>query len=251
MYKVVWTVIAGKQNGRKIWFPTVNVSLKNSDLEDAVYCLNISIENTVYRWVWTYLKSKSLFEAHIFDFDTDIYGQEVSIYIKSKIRNNRKFNDFNELQKQISEDVIIAQEKQHTVLTFWSFDVIHPGHKYYLTEARKYGEELITIVARDENIERIKWQKTHNSTNKRVEDIKKLWISNSVIAGSIKNPMNCLWEYTPDSICLWYDQRWPFVEKISKKLEELHLETQIIRIEPHEPEIYKSSLLKQKNNSTM
>lgn len=250
MYKIVWTVIHGKKNGRKIGFPTANISLENSNLSDAVYCLNIYLEGTIYRWVWTYLKSKSLFEAHIFDFNKDIYGQEVSIYIKSEIRDNRKFNDFSELREQITKDVIRAQEKQHRVLTFWSFDVIHPGHSYYLTEARKYGEELITIIARDENIERIKWRKTQNSTKQRIQDIQGLWISDRVIAGSIENPMECLSEYKPDSICLWYDQRWPFVEKIQEELEKLELKTQIIRIEAHTPEIYKSSLLKQKNNPT-
>jgi len=29
------------------------------------------------------------------------------------------------------------------------FDLLHPGHLYFLTEARKHGDELIVVVARD------------------------------------------------------------------------------------------------------
>ena len=35
------------------------------------------------------------------------------------------------------------------VMTFGTFDHLHPGHIYYLSEARKYGDYLITVVARD------------------------------------------------------------------------------------------------------
>lgn len=251
MYKIVWTVIHGKKNGRKIWFPTANIKLIDSYLKDAVYCLNIFINDVLYTGVWTHLKSKWLFEAHIFDFDRDIYGEEIFIYIKSQIRPNKKFNDFSELQEQIYRDAIVAQKKHHRVLTFWSFDVIHPGHSYYLSEAKKYGEELITIIARDQNIESIKWQKTHHPTEQRVQDIKDIWICDIVTAWSIAHPMSCIWKYSPNSICLWYDQRGPFVDKITVELQKLGLQAQIIRIEAHEPDIYKSSLLKQKNNSTL
>jgi cytidyltransferase-like protein len=34
--------------------------------------------------------------------------------------------------------------------------VVHKGHKYYLKEAKKYGDILITIVARDSTIEKVK-----------------------------------------------------------------------------------------------
>jgi riboflavin kinase/FMN adenylyltransferase len=35
--------------------------------------------------------SKKIFEAHIFDFDADIYGKNIEIILLKKIRDNRKF----------------------------------------------------------------------------------------------------------------------------------------------------------------
>jgi FAD synthetase len=43
-----------------------------------------------------------------------------------------------------------------TVMTFGTFDRLHPGHEYYLSEARKYGDCLITVVARDKTVVDIK-----------------------------------------------------------------------------------------------
>jgi len=246
MYKISGIVIDGDKNGRKLWFPTANIVLETEHIENATFCVNIEIDNMLYRWVWVYLLFKKIFEVNIFDFSKNIYGENISIYIKSKIRDNRKFESHEELSQQISQDVEYARNKEHTVLTSGSFDVIHPGHSYYLSEAQKYGEILITIVATDENIERIKWHITYHKLSQRISDIQALHISDAVIAGSNTDPLRWLQEYKPDSICLWYDQRGPFVEKIEKELSYLWLQTQIIRISPHKPEIYKSSLLKAK-----
>jgi hypothetical protein len=56
--------------------------------------------------------------------------------------------------------------------------------------------------------------------------------------------MQWIQKYAPTSICLWYDQRWPFVDKLESEIAKLWLDTQIIRIDPHHPEKFKSSLLK-------
>ncbi|EQD52190.1 glycerol-3-phosphate cytidyltransferase, partial [mine drainage metagenome] len=36
------------------------------------------------------------------------------------------------------------------------FDLLHPGHLYFLTEARKLGDELVVVVARDQTARRLK-----------------------------------------------------------------------------------------------
>jgi cytidyltransferase-like protein len=46
--------------------------------------------------------------------------------------------------------------KKKVVMTFGTFDVFHPGHRFYLTEARKLGNRLIVIVALDSTVEKIK-----------------------------------------------------------------------------------------------
>ena len=39
------------------------------------------------------------------------------------------------------------------VLVFGTFDLLHQGHRYFLTQARRFGDTLIAVVARDEFVE--------------------------------------------------------------------------------------------------
>ena len=41
-----------------------------------------------------------------------------------------------------------------TVMTFGTFDLAHPGHIFYLNEAKKLGDKLITVIARDANLKK-------------------------------------------------------------------------------------------------
>lgn len=246
MHSFSGTVIHGSKNGRKLWFPTANISLSSMDLPNATFCVNAELDSRVYKWVGVYLKEKELFEVHIFDFHKDIYGKEIQIHIKSQIRKNKKFESFGDLQDQIAKDCKYAQNHEHKVLSFGSFDILHPWHSFYLTEAKKYGDTLITVVASDENILKIKWSLPHKTHSQRISEIKNLGISDEVIAGSNSHPLKWIKKYAPASICLGYDQRGPFVDKLSGEIEKLWLQTQIIRIGAHKPEEFKSSLLKNK-----
>jgi len=42
------------------------------------------------------------------------------------------------------------------VMTFGTFDRFHPGHEYYLREAKKLGDSLLTVIARDVTVIKIK-----------------------------------------------------------------------------------------------
>jgi len=100
---------------------------------------------------------KKVFEAHIFNFDEDIYGEDIEVILLEKTRDNKKFESLDHLKKQISLDKQVIENRKVQVLTFGSFDFVHKGHEYYLFEAKKYGTHLSTIVAHDENIMKIKW----------------------------------------------------------------------------------------------
>ena len=43
-----------------------------------------------------------------------------------------------------------------TVMAFGTFDVLHPGHHFYLEQARKLGDNLVVVVARDANVKKLK-----------------------------------------------------------------------------------------------
>jgi len=244
MIKIItWTVIKWKQLWRLIWFPTVNLVLKNSEITDSTFKINIIIDDKIYSWAWVYRKNIELFEGHIFNFDEEIYWKEVEIVILEKIRDNIKISGLEELKKLISYDVRNIKNIKNNVLTFGSFDVVHKWHSYYLNQAKKYWDKLITIIATDKNIENFKNFKPHNNQQKRLEDIQKLNISDEVIAWNEENPMLWIEKYAPKVICLWYDQRG-FTDKLDQYIEENNLDIEIIRIKSYKPEIYKSSLLK-------
>jgi bifunctional ADP-heptose synthase (sugar kinase/adenylyltransferase) len=42
------------------------------------------------------------------------------------------------------------------VMCFGTFDIFHPGHKYYLSEAAKYATEMTVVIARDDRVEKLK-----------------------------------------------------------------------------------------------
>lgn len=131
------------------------------------------------------------------------------------------------------------------VLTFGTFDYAHPGHKYYLGEAKKLGNELVTIIARDKTIKRLRKNLPDHNENQRKKGIEDFKISNhKVLLGHPDNPYFFLPEIKPDIIALGYDQTH-FTEKLSEKLKEIGLsKTKIIRLESHHPEKFKSSIIR-------
>ena len=69
------------------------------------------------------------------------------------------------------------------VITFGAFDLVHEWHKFFLGEAKKYWDFLITIVARDKTIQKVKWKAPLNKEQKRLKDIQSLWIADIVELG--------------------------------------------------------------------
>lgn len=129
------------------------------------------------------------------------------------------------------------------VITFGAFDFVHPWHIYFLSEAKKYWDILITIVARDNTIEKIKWKPPLNKELKRVQDIKNLWISDIVELGHKTDMMSAIKKYNPDVVALGHDQN-SFIYELSEYLNTNKLKTSVITIDWHKTEIYKSSKLK-------
>lgn len=128
------------------------------------------------------------------------------------------------------------------VLTFGTFDIFHLGHEYYLREAKKYGEKLVTIIARDQTVKNLKWSYPRNDENMRKKRVEESLIPDTVLLGELENYYNCIIEQHADIICLGYDQRH-LADGLEKFLNENNLSTQIIRLEPFQEDIYKSSKL--------
>lgn len=131
-----------------------------------------------------------------------------------------------------------------TVITFGAFDLVHKGHIHYLSQAKKYWTKLVTIVARDATIQKIKGKKPKFDENKRLKDILDLKISDIVELWDSKDFMYWIKKYKPDVVAIWYDQN-SFIHQLSEYLNKNKLKTAVVHIDPYKPEIYKSSKLKQ------
>jgi cytidyltransferase-like protein len=132
------------------------------------------------------------------------------------------------------------------VLVFGTFDIFHEGHWDFLKQARKHGEFLRVVVARNVTVLNVKGRLPRYSEGERVAAIKKSGLADEVVLGSLNDRYQVVHDYRPDVICLGYDQKQSLVE-LRRKLDETGLDmTTIIRLKPYEPEKYKSSLLREK-----
>lgn len=136
----------------------------------------------------------------------------------------------------------IAQEKT-VVMAFGTFDFFHAGHEFYLKQAKSMGNYLIIVVARDRTVQQIKGKSAVHSERKRLNKLKKLGIADKVVLGHHTDKHKVLKKYRPSVIALGYDQ-FVFTQTINKTLIDLNLNTSIQRIEAHYPQVYKSSLIK-------
>ena len=116
------------------------------------------------------------------------------------------------------------------------FAIIHPGHILYLKEARKLGDELTVIVARDCMVEKRK--KPIVPENQRLSVVKALRVVDKAILGDEEDIYKPIMELAPDIIALGKDQ--DFNEKeIKSELEKRGLETKVVRIKKYwEGELY-------------
>ena len=122
------------------------------------------------------------------------------------------------------------------VLVFGTFDLLHPGHINFLEQAKKQGDFLVVIVARDENVNDIKGMYPEEDEKTRKNKLAALDIVDEVIMGykNYKKRMDIIREINPNIICLGYDQD---VKLPGGKYD-------VIKLKPYQPEKFKSSLLK-------
>jgi len=113
-YEVEGIVVHGDKRGRTIGFPTANLQFIAPYIAPrlGVYAVMAWIGDTAYPGVLNYgLKPtfnkdelKPVMEAHLFDFNSDIYGEQMRLQLLSFIRSEKKFNSIAELVEQIGSD---------------------------------------------------------------------------------------------------------------------------------------------------
>jgi riboflavin kinase/FMN adenylyltransferase len=115
-YAVSGRVIPGAARGRKLGFPTANVEFVQELLPlPGVYVVDAVVGGVVRRGVTnvgfnpTFGENSLGVEVHLLDFAGDLYGQEVFVRFRDRIRDERKFKSVEELVRQIEKDVGYAR----------------------------------------------------------------------------------------------------------------------------------------------
>ncbi len=111
-YALCGIVVKGDGRGKGLGFPTANIASRHAIIpSNGVYAVKFFVRDRLYNGVVNIgmrptFETKTLaIEVHIFDFDEDIYGEEVTIYFIRKIREEKKFSGPEELKTQIRKDI--------------------------------------------------------------------------------------------------------------------------------------------------
>ncbi|MCS7121078.1 MAG: FAD synthase [Archaeoglobaceae archaeon] len=117
------------------------------------------------------------------------------------------------------------------VVATGTFDIIHPGHIKFLEEAKKLGDELIVIVAREKNVKhKPKPVIPEEQRRKVVEAIK---FVDKAILGDKEDIFKPIMELKPDIIVLGYDQHFS-EEWLREELKKRGLNCEVVRIKVKE-----------------
>jgi riboflavin kinase/FMN adenylyltransferase len=114
--EVIGEVIGGDQRGRTIGFPTANIDVGEGHIvpADGVYAavcvrpdgsehacaVNVGRRPTFYA-----VADRSLVEAHLLDFDGDLYGERLSLRLVRRLRDERRFDGLDALVAQLGDDI--------------------------------------------------------------------------------------------------------------------------------------------------
>jgi riboflavin kinase/FMN adenylyltransferase len=124
-FSVSGVVVHGDKRGRTIGFPTANIEvpnamclpadgvysgiIKRADGSSHVCAINLGRRPTFFEHA-----DHSLLEAHLLDFDGDLYGERVSVTFEHFLRSERKFEGLESIKTQLQLDVAAARVASST-----------------------------------------------------------------------------------------------------------------------------------------
>lgn len=127
------------------------------------------------------------------------------------------------------------------VMVFGTFDILHPGHLFLFNEAKKMGDTLTVVVARDQTVSEVKNITTQNNQETRLKNIIDLNIADKIILGNPGDKYQVIKNESPDVIALGYDQK-VFTDDLAKTFPHI----KIVRLSAFKEDIYKSSKFRNK-----
>jgi riboflavin kinase/FMN adenylyltransferase len=105
-------VIEGSKRARALGYPTVNIVFNEPEIA-GVYAAIIRIDKTIYHGAAFADPTRKLLEAYAFGLNEEVYGRTVSIELKHKIRDSKRYEDDEELKEAIAQDIENVREYFH------------------------------------------------------------------------------------------------------------------------------------------
>ncbi len=130
------------------------------------------------------------------------------------------------------------------VMAFGTFDLLHPGHLYYLKQAKRFGDKLIVVVARDSTVHKVKKRFPKYDELERLEYIRELPYVDKAVLGYEEDKYEIIEEINPDIVVLGYDQD-AFTKNLQEELKRRGCKAKVIRVGAYKADRYKSSKLKE------
>jgi len=100
----------GDKVGRDLGYPTANIKICNSYPINGIFYVKAYFKNNEFNGIAsigtkpTFSGNKPLLEVYIFDFNKDIYGENLKVRFIKKIRDQIKFDNKEQLIKQMNDD---------------------------------------------------------------------------------------------------------------------------------------------------
>lgn len=116
-YTILGTVVRGDNLGKKIGFPTANLSAHNEQFPpNGVYFAEATLQGQAYQGVINLgyrptvsSEHERVLEIYLFEFDGDIYGEDLEVRFIRYLRPEKKFESVDALVRQIENDVAQAR----------------------------------------------------------------------------------------------------------------------------------------------
>lgn len=120
------------------------------------------------------------------------------------------------------------------IMASGTFDLIHPGHAFYLEQARQLGGDnpiLFVVIATDKTVEKHKRIPIMNQ-EQRAEMISKLKMVDEVFIGDEEDPLKIVKREQPDIIAIGPDQHFD-IEKLEETLKNNNINSRVVKIKDY------------------
>jgi len=138
------------------------------------------------------------------------------------------------------------KETGKTVMVFGVFDIIHDGHRHFLNEAKKLGQEIVAVLPQDAVVNEMKGRFPLHSLTERIHNLEAESIVDKVISGdNIIRSWNIINMERPDVIALGYDQE-TLRNALESERTKFPWNLELVTISPYRDSLLHSNALRMK-----